>query len=157
VERRLQDLLRSEDLVASRAMINQVERVMPASLYVRDLKSQWDRQRAIMERRRDISEVPDVIGQFKMAFERRDISALNAMSIYKPGREGFVRSILSSYSSLSVGVSNLRLFGTEKRGIATVEISRMMSPDGGYIQPGSWSRFEIEVKLDGSMRWKVIW
>ncbi len=105
----------------------------------------------------DINMVGNVIGQFKSAMQSRNTTKIKRMSQFVPGRAQFVEQLHSQYRSINLKVSNLQFIPKENRAKAQIELTDLVDIDGKKITPGSWSKFEIDLRYNSRNQLKVYW
>ncbi len=104
-----------------------------------------------------IDQVSQKISQFKVAIEQHHKNRLKNISRYSPGREQFVKQLLSQYKKINVKISRLKLIPATNSAQAYVELKDLVDSNGNEVAPGSWSRFEISLRYTSKNELKVVW
>jgi len=105
----------------------------------------------------DINQVSQVIGKFKVAMQTGDTKKLKSMSQLVPGRAQFIEQLHKQYRKINVKVSNLQVIAKENSAHANIELNNLIDIDGKKITPGSWSKFEIQLRYNNKNQLKVYW
>lgn len=103
----------------------------------------------------------DIIGQvvlsYKESLEARDPVAIRQVSEIQSSSDRFLNGFLQQYRSFDVRVSGLRHIKKEHRAKLTISLVNLVNKNGRPVVPGSWGRFEVEVKKNDYGNWKVYW
>ena len=128
---------------------------MPGSHFANTLRAEWEKSKP--PEKPDILVIEEMIGSFKIALESRDRGALEKMSKFQSNRREFVGLLFSNYQSLKLQITNVRVIGKKKTGMADIKITKLVNFQGQSVQPGAWSQFKIEIKKNKARQWKVYW
>ncbi len=148
-------LMKAHSYPEAESLVKMIEKVMPGSRFAKTIRADWEKSK--LPKKSDIQAIEEMIGSFKQAFESRNQGALEEMSEYQPDRKGFVDQLLSNYQSFKLQISNVRVIGKKKTGMADIKITELVNIQGQSVQAGAWSQFEIEIKKNRAGRWKIYW
>lgn len=140
---------------AANSFVAAIENAMPRSIFAREMYTEW--QSVKPAEKSNLQIVEDMIGIFKEKFEQRDKQALEKISVFKPGREGFLEQFFGNYNSFRLSIQSVQFIGAEEGGIADIKISDLVNVQGATVQPGSWREFQIEISKNKVGQWKVFW
>ncbi|VAW97892.1 Serine/threonine protein kinase [hydrothermal vent metagenome] len=148
-------LVKTHNFPESESLVKMIEKVMPGSRFANTMRAEWAENKP--PEKSDIQVIEEMIGSFKQALEARDQDALEEMSEFQTNRKGFVGRLFRNYSSLKLQITNVRIIGKKKTGMADVKITKLVNIQGFPVQPGAWSQFEIEIKQNEEGQWKIYW
>ncbi len=143
------------NLTSAESVMKNIEKVMPGSWLARDTRAKWVRKKSTT--RPDIEVISELIGKFKKSFESRDLIALHNMSNFQSNRQEFLTQFYNNYTSFKLKVSGIEYIGHEKKGTANIALIDLVNIQGAEVEPGTWSRFEIELRRNTKGQWMVNW
>jgi len=150
--------LSAADFKSAESVMRKIEKVLPRSRLARDTRAKWQRRKpAPKPDKPDIEMISDMIGKFKKGFESRDVNALRRMSEFRTNRQGFLLQFFNNYSTFKLGISGIKYIGRERKGTANIAITDLINIQGASVEPGTWSRFEIQIRINTAGQWKVFW
>jgi serine/threonine protein kinase len=147
--------LSAGNLTSAESVLKNIEKHMPGSWFARNTRARWEQKKSAA--RPDIEEISELIGKFKKSFESRDQKALRNMSEFQANRQDFLKQFYNNYTSFKLKVSAIQYIDYEKKGTADIALIDLVNIQGVAVAPGSWSRFEIEIRRDANGQWKVNW
>lgn len=147
--------LSSGNLTSAESVLKNIEKVMPGSWLARNTRARWKQKKP--DSRPDIEVVSELIGKYIKSFESRDLKALRKMSKFQPNRQEFLKQFYNNYTSFRLKVSDVQYIGREKKGIANIALIDLTNIHGAKVEPGAWSRFEIEIRKNSKGQWKIYW
>ncbi|MCF6211637.1 MAG: protein kinase [Gammaproteobacteria bacterium] len=148
-------LMKTHNYPKAKSLVKMIEKAMPESHFANSLRAEWEKNKP--PEKSDIQVIEEMIGRFKQALESRDQGALEEMSKFQPNRRGFIGQLFSNYQSLKLQITNIRIIGRKKTGMANVKITQLINIQGLPVQPGAWSHFKIEIKQNKEGQWKIYW
>jgi hypothetical protein len=150
--------LLAADFKSAEFVMRKIEKVLPRSRLARDTRAKWERRKSVSKPgKSDIELISETIGKFKQRFESRDVNALRKMSEFRTNRQGFLRQFFSNYNTFKLKISGLKYIGGERKGIANIAIVDLINIQGASVEPGTWSRFEIQIRRNAAGQLKVFW
>ena len=127
---------------------------MPGTWFARKVRDEWENKKP--PDRPDIEVINEMVDKFKVAFERRDLAALQNISELQPGDETFPQDVFSQYKEFRLNISEIEYVRVEHKGIANVALVDLVKINGEPEPwPGGWSRFEIVIQKNILGQWKV--
>ncbi|VAX06618.1 Serine/threonine protein kinase [hydrothermal vent metagenome] len=148
-------LMKAHSYPEAESLVKMIERAMPGSRFAKTIRADWEKSKP--PEKSDIQAIEEMIGSFKQVLESRNQGALEKMSEFQPNRRGFVNQLFSNYQSLKLQISNVRVIGKKKTGMADIKITELVNIQGLLVQPGAWSQFEIAIKQNEEGQWKIYW
>ena len=152
---KLDSLISVRNYPEAESFVNMIEKAMPGSRFANTLRAEWEKNKP--PEKSDILVIEEMIGSFKQALESRDQGALEKMSKFQSNRREFVGLLFSNYQSLKLQITNVRVIGKKKTGMADIKITKLVNFQGQSVQPGAWSQFKIEIKQNKARQWKIYW
>lgn len=107
-------------------------------------------------KRPDIEVVGAILSDLKSAYERRDLRALQQVSLMSDGRARFLQQIFQEYSAVGVSISGLSM--TSETASAVVSITKLVNRQGDPVIPGAeWKNTKVVIKKQSGEWGKVLW
>ena len=106
--------------------------------------------------RPDIEVVGEILTKFKMAYEKKDMAALQQMTEMSGGRSKFLQQLFRDYPTVRISITDLSLTGESAS--AVVFIAKLVNQDGETVPPGEkWKQAKVVIKKEGNKWGKIIW
>lgn len=147
--------LSAADLNSAEMLVRKIEKLMPGTRLAKNTRSKLQKKK--LASRPDIEIISELLGQFKKAFESRNIKALRRMSEFQPNRLGFIKQFYKNYTSFKFQISGFKHISRKQKGSAKITLKNLVNIRGESVEPGTWSRFEIVIRKNVKGQWKVFW
>jgi hypothetical protein len=108
------------------------------------------------DKKLNIHQVSEIIGQFKASIEKHQKNKLKSLSQFMPGRELFVDQLFNQYLNIIVKVSHLQIISEENIAVTQITLTDLIDINDNKVTAGSWSKFNITVRYKNN-RLKVHW
>ena len=79
------------------------------------------------------------------------------MSNFQSNRQEFLTQFYNNYTSFKLKVSGIQYIDHENKGTANIALIDLVNIQGAEVEPGTWSRFEIELRRNTKGQWMVNW
>jgi serine/threonine protein kinase len=149
--------INNQDLKNAAYALQVMKKIAPESQVTQSMENTLLQSQKNLTSKSDIELVGDLIGEYKLALETKDLTRLRKISQFRPGREQFIRSVFQQYKDFNVNISGFEFISKERRGKATVELSKMTDKNNQVVMPGGWSKFEIGTIRDNNGRFYIDW
>ena len=149
--------LERKDFNRARYNLQRIQHIAPGSSLAKSMKNSLLQRQKTASNKPEIEQVSELIGQFKLSLENRDLNKNRLLSQYRPGREAFIKQLFNQYKTINVKISGFQFISRERRATAHVELYNLVDTADNIVTPGSWSKFDIIVSRNRQGGFRIEW
>ena len=113
-------------------------------------------EQAARNREQEIRRIGQLLHQFELAYEAKDLKSLTELTQMSAERRHFLEQIFQQYDTVEVSISSFSV--TDRNASATVTIDKLISIQGDRVIPGNnWKSARLHIEKDGDRWQKIAW
>lgn len=117
-----------------------------------------NQEKSLQKTENDMQTISRLFNNFRLQLKTCEMKALTQMSIGHKDNVAFVNQLCQQYSSMTLGIKDLRGNSVQGTASATIEIKSLLNKNGDHIFPSkSWNTLPLKTNKSNDYWGKVEW
>jgi serine/threonine protein kinase len=156
-DKKLSDAEKAVDAIALISPNSSLSKKLAAQLAGLRQPSKPKLTSSVQPSRPELETINELIHDFRNSFESSNLTKLQDLSEFAPGRQQFLAQFFDHYRFFKMEIRDFEYIIVQHQASAIVSLNDLVNKEGEYVKPGSWNRFLIQIAKNEQGKWKVHW